>query len=69
MRQLLPLIVFSIFASNAAQSSNTCHRGSYNFPQSHNRIVGGSNARLGQFPWQAVVYPIKTNGNENKLDF
>ena len=38
---------------------------SHNFPQSYNRIVGGSNARLGQFPWQAVVYALKTNGNKN----
>ena len=63
MQIFLLLIFVSYFSSNTAQNSMNFLSDSHNFPQSYNRIVGGSNARLGQFPWQAVVYALKTNGN------
>ena len=64
MKWLLLLLVVSFFSSNSAQNSRNCHAGSRNFPQAHNRIVGGSNARLGQFPWQDAIFSRTTKGIE-----
>ena len=60
MNKLLLFIILTLTVARI--KSDNCHIHSGNFPQSHNKIVGGFNAKLGQFPWQAALKKIHTGG-------